>query len=83
MAYNDAFAALYPELGGNSATSATSEGKQKCDSCRGSGKCTNCGGTGRVRKHLAGTTEWVEQDCTSCRPAGSGNCRYCGGTGYR
>lgn len=82
-AYNDAFAALYPELGGNSAASATSDGKQKCGSCFGSGKCTNCGGTGRVRKLLAGTTEWVKQDCTSCRPVGSGNCSFCGGTGYR
>ena len=82
-AYNDAVAALYPELGGNSAASATSDGKQKCGSCFGSGKCTNCGGTGRVRKLLAGTTEWVKQDCTSCRPVGSGNCSFCGGTGYR
>lgn len=82
-AYNDAFAALYPELTGNNATAGTSDGKQKCGSCFGSGKCTACGGTGRVRKLLAGTSEWVEQDCTSCRPAGSGNCSFCGGTGYR
>lgn len=81
--YNDAFAALYPELTGNQATSSASDGKEKCGYCFGSGKCTNCGGTGRVRKLLAGTTEWVEQDCTSCRPTGSGNCSFCGGTGYR
>ena len=83
QAYNDAFAALYPELTGNSASTGSSDGKQQCGYCFGSGNCTACGGTGRVRKLLAGTSEWVEQDCTSCRPVGSGNCSFCGGTGYR
>lgn len=81
--YNDDFAALYPELTGNSTAADVPAGKEKCSSCMGSGKCTACGGSGRVRKLLAGTTEWVEQDCTSCQPVGSGNCCFCGGTGYR
>ena len=58
-------------------------GKQKCSACSGSGDCTRCGGTGRLYKTLPGTTERVEQDCTSCRPAGSGHCSFCSGTGYR
>lgn len=81
--YNDDFAALYPELTGNSAAADIPSGKEKCSNCMGSGNCTVCGGSGRVRKLLAGTTEWVEQDCTSCRPVGSGNCSFCGGAGYR
>lgn len=56
-------------------------GSGSCSSCNGSGKCTTCGGTGKVRKALAGTGKWVEQDCTACRPAGSGNCPFCGGDG--
>lgn len=63
--------------------SASAGGKQKCSACSGSGDCTRCGGTGRLYKTLPGTTERVEQDCTSCRPAGSGHCSFCGGTGYR
>ena len=83
VAYNDALAALYPELTGNNASSGASDGGQECGYCFGSGNCTNCGGSGSVRRLLAGTTEWVEQDCTSCRPSGSGDCSFCGGDGYR
>ena len=54
-----------------------------CSACGGSGKCSSCGGSGKVRKLLAGTGEWVQQDCTSCRPAGSGNCPFCGGSGTK
>lgn len=56
-------------------------GSGNCSACGGSGDCTTCGGTGRVKKALAGTGKWVEQDCTACRPAGSGNCSFCGGDG--
>ena len=54
-----------------------------CSACGGSGKCSSCGGSGKVRKLLAGTGEWVQQDCTSCRPARSGNCPFCGGPGTK
>lgn len=54
-----------------------------CSACGGSGNCSNCGGSGKVRRLLAGTGEWVQQDCTSCRPAGSGNCPFCGGSGKK
>lgn len=53
-AYNDAFAALYPELTGNSASTGSSDGKQQCGYCFGSGNCTACGGTAA---------------CASCWPA--------------
>ena len=63
--------------------------EENCKTCGGTGAkpgtspvtCTTCGGTGRVKKALAGTGKWVEQDCTACRPAGSGNCPFCGGDG--
>ena len=56
-------------------------GSGSCSYCGGTGDCTTCGGTGKVRKALAGTGKWVEQDCTACRPTGSGNCPFCGGDG--
>ncbi len=52
-----------------------------CTACFGSGRCSICNGSGSVRKLLAGTREWVDQSCTSCRPSGSGNCSRCGGSG--
>lgn len=63
--------------------SAANTGEEQCTSCSGSGDCSTCDGTGRVYRLLAGTTERVEQTCTSCRPSGSGNCPFCGGSGKK
>lgn len=49
-----------------------------CGSCGGSGRCRSCGGSGSVSTWLAGTTEYVRQDCNFCM---GGRCTSCGGDG--
>lgn len=73
--------AVTPEAAAAETLNQSSSSGSWCSACGGSGDCSNCGGSDRVYKTLAGTTERVEQDCTSCRPAGSGHCPFCGGSG--
>lgn len=80
----EALAAVKMETASSSSGGSSSgqgDTKEDCDYCDGSGKCRNCNGTGRVRRLLAGTTQWVDQICTSCSPSGSGKCSFCRGTG--
>lgn len=61
-----------------SRASGSSSGDSVCGKCFGSGKCNNCNGSGSVRKLLAGTTRWINQNCPFCV---GGKCSECNGTG--
>ena len=52
--------------------------EKDCWWCGGDGRCNECGGDGRVSNWLAGTTTYVDQNCTNCN---GGRCRQCGGDG--
>ncbi len=53
---------------------------EDCTWCGGDGRCNECGGDGRVSNWLAGTTKYVDQNCTNCN---AGRCRQCGGSGKK
>lgn len=61
-----------------SSASGSSSGDSVCGKCFGSGKCNNCNGSGSVRKLLAGTTRWINQNCSFCV---GGKCSECHGSG--
>lgn len=58
-----------------------SDGKEWCGSCGNFGKCSFCHGDKKVKNHVAGTTDYIYQDCLHCM--GSGKCSSCGGDGWR
>lgn len=53
--------------------------RKDCSACTG-GNCRHCGGSGKESNWVAGTREYLIQDCRFC--LGSGNCSDCNGRGY-
>ena len=66
------------EKNGSMNKSKVTIGTWTCGACGGSGRCRSCGGMGSVSTWLAGTTQYVSQDCVYCM---GGNCSGCGGDG--